>query len=274
MQHGIVIPCYNESSRLDLETFIEFAKTHKGATLCFVNDGSSDKTRATLARIKNMVHENVHVFNVEQNAGKANAVRQGSLFLYRETSVDTIGFLDADLSTSFEDYNELVSEIAGNNPLQIVFGSRNMGGEQNQIERNPIRKMLSETIRLLIFFITRLKIKDTQCGAKVFSRKLIPIMYGKGFFSKWLFDVEILLRLKKELGIQQFRERFLEKSLAEWIHMDGSKLNFRDSIRIPLNLLEIWYNYELIPFIARIKHRIKSTQPLRLLKARPALKNA
>lgn len=251
MKHGIVIPCYNESSRMDLTRFIEYAKEDKEITLCLVNDGSSDPTRSTLAWIKNMVHENVHILHVEDNAGKANAVRTGALFLYRETEVETIGFLDADLSTSFEEYKGLSDEMEQSDGTQVVFGSRNMGGESN-IERNPLRKMVSDMIRILIFMITRLKIADTQCGAKVFDRKLIPMIYTNPFFSRWLFDVEIILRLKKTIGKQQFRSIFKEKPLNEWVHMEGSKLNLKDSVMIPLNLLQIWWEYEGVPFLKMI----------------------
>ena len=262
MKHGIVIPCYNESSRLKLETFIDFARAHKSTSLCFVNDGSSDPTRSTLAEIKNLVQDNVFIFNVAENAGKANAVRQGSLFLYKETEVETIGFLDADLSTSFQDYGDLITEMEGAQDLKIVFGSRNMADGEDTIERNPIRKILSETIRKLIFLITRLNIKDTQCGAKVFHRSLIPLIYKTGFFSKWLFDVEILLRLKKAIGVLKFREIFKEKALAQWVHMEGSKLNFKDSIMIPLNLLAIWKNYEWKPMIQSIKEKLRFPRSL------------
>lgn len=254
MKHGIVIPCYNESSRLDLTTFIEFAKQHQEITLCFVNDGSSDPTRSTLAGIKNLVHENVFVFNVEKNAGKANAVRQGALFLHRETEVETIGFLDADLSTSFQEYGDLLEEVeSSQGKLKIVFGSRNINDGSNEIERNPLRKLVSDMIRILIFMITRLRIADTQCGAKVFHRELIPMIYTKSFFSRWLFDVEILLRLKKKMGKAAFLEIFMEKALKTWVHMEGSKLSAKDSVMIPWNLIKIWLEYEFKPALAHIK---------------------
>ncbi len=256
-QHGIVIPCYNESSRLELDTFIAFAKKHKGATICFVNDGSADMTRSTLANIKNMVTDNVHIFNVSENAGKANAVLRGSMYLYQETEVDTIGFLDADLSTTFEDYAILIDTLLASPEKKIVFGSRNMGGEGTTIERNPVRKLLSEIIRFLIFMVSRLKIKDTQCGAKVFDRSLIPVIYEKQFYSRWLFDVEILLRLKRTLGIQGFYKIFIEKPLTSWVHMDGSKLDMKDSLMIPLNLLEIWANYGPLPLLRNKFKKVK-----------------
>lgn len=255
MKHGIVIPCYNESSRLELETFIKFAVSHPGVVLCFVNDGSRDPTRSTLAKIKNMVTENVHVYHVEENAGKANAVRQGALFLHRETDVETIGFIDADLSTGFDEYGELLEEVEKNPRLGVVFGSRNMGGG---IERDIARKLISDGVKLCIRMITRLQIADTQCGAKVFRRDLVPMIYTDSFFSRWLFDVEILLRLKKQMGKQAFLKIFLEKPLSKWVHMDGSKLDMRESLRIPFSLLSIYREYELKPFFKRLPGELKS----------------
>lgn len=244
MKHGIVIPCYNEASRLDLKTFISFAEKDKSVHLCFVNDGSADATRGTLAKIRHEVNDNVFIYHIEDNAGKANAVRKGALYLYEEAEVDTVGFLDADLSTSFEDYGDLIESYeASKGKLKVIFGSRNMGGE-TEVERNPLRKLLSSIIWTLIYIITRLKINDTQCGAKIFDRELIPLIYNESFFSRWLFDVEILLRLKHKFGASHFLEMFLEQPLKKWVHMDDSKLGLKDSIMIPMNLFQIWREYE------------------------------
>lgn len=252
MRHGVVIPCYNESSRLDLRTFIAFAERQKDIVLCFVNDGSADNTRATLAIIKNQVHENVHILSTDINAGKAEAVRQGALFLFEETEVETIGFLDADLSTSFAEFSDLIHAYEESLDTQIVFGSRNLAGEAAHIDRNPFRKLLSVGIGALIRMITRLSINDTQCGAKIFDRDLVPVIYTQSFFSRWLFDVEILLRLKKELGTKCFVVAFLEVPLKKWVHVDDSKLSLKDSFMIPANLFTIWLEYELKPTISRL----------------------
>lgn len=254
--HGIVIPCYNESSRLDLSTYIEFARHNKGTVLCLVNDGSADDTRATLAEIKNLAHDNVYICHVAKNAGKANAVRQGSLLLHRETGVDTIGFLDADLSTSFAEYQELVDAYHENTEKLIIFGSRNLKGEGIHIERNPIRKLLSEFIRLLIYFIIRIRIADTQCGAKVFARELIPGIYQQAFHSRWLFDIEIILRLRLKMGKPRLLHIFKEKALNEWVHMEGSKLGLKDAVMIPLNLLKIWKAYNYHTSLKKIKQAV------------------
>ena len=244
MSNGIIIPCYNESSRLDLKSFIEYAENNKHNILCFVNDGSSDTTRETLAKIKSLEHENVHIYNLTKNSGKAKAVQQGALYLYNETSVKTIGFIDADLSTDFQDYADLLWAMKTNKNLKVIYGSRAATGE-NEIKRDGIRSIISAVIRLIIFCITRLKIQDTQCGAKVFERALIPTLFNEEFKTRWLFDVEILLRLKKEVTIKRFRHIFLEKPLTRWVHMDGSKLGMKDALSIPASLIKIGLIYNI-----------------------------
>lgn len=248
MTNGIVIPCYNESSRLDIKSYLDYAADHKDTTLCFVNDGSSDATRATLADIKNLEYDNVHIFNLSENSGKAIAVQQGALYLYHETDVDTIGFIDADLSTDFDDYHGLVKTMEADPKLKVIYGSRASDGENN-IERNFVRGIISTVVRYIILTITRLNIKDTQCGAKVFDRSVVPMIFDRPFRTRWLFDVEILLKLKRTFSVKSFKKFFLEQPLKNWIHMDGSKLGMKDAISIPLSLFNIglFYNF-LIPF--------------------------
>ncbi|MEO1255986.1 MAG: glycosyltransferase [Bacteroidota bacterium] len=234
MKHGIVIPCYNESKRLDSEAFVQYAKLNPQNSLCFVNDGSTDNTKEILLKIRRIVNEeNVYIYDLDKNVGKADAVRQGAMFMFKYTDVDTIGFLDADLSTTLSEYDELTSRLDDHNgELKVVFGSRNLGSGEG-IERNPLRDVLSKFIKILIQAIIKVKIADTQCGAKVFRRALIPRIYKNSFFSRWLFDVEIILRLKKKLGKDSFMSSFLEKPLNSWVHMEGSKLSLKDSIFIP-----------------------------------------
>lgn len=258
MKHGIVIPCYNEGSRLDLETFIQFAERRKDIHLCLVNDGSRDHTRSVLAEVKHDAHDNVYILSSDDNGGKAEAVRNGALFLYDETVVDTIGFLDADLSTSFSEYVDLINAYESSVDTQIIFGSRNLDKKVNTIERNPLRNLISAFIGMLIRLITRLPIKDTQCGAKVFDRTLIPMIYKSSFFSRWLFDVEILLRLKHNMGVFSFTSIFREVALKKWVHMDDSKLGMKDSIMIPMNLFKIWLEYDAKPWFRELNSKARN----------------
>jgi hypothetical protein len=42
--------------------------------------------------------------------------------------------------------------------------------------------------------------KDTQCGAKVMDREIASKMFNKKFITKWLFDVELFMRMKRYFG--------------------------------------------------------------------------
>lgn len=252
MKNGLIIPCYNESARLDLDRYLDYATEQKDTLLCFVNDGSSDMTRSTLADLKNIESDNVLIYNISENGGKANAVRKAALYLFNETDVDTVGFIDADLSTDFYDYHALVDEINGNDKLMLIYGSR-AKNKGNNIKRDFVRSIISSIINLIILFIIRVNIKDTQCGAKVFRRSVVPLAFRKPFVTRWLFDVEIILRIRGRFKRTRFREIFLEKALKQWIHVDGSKLGLRDAVQIPVNLLNIWFQYRLkYPFVRSI----------------------
>jgi len=240
MKTGIIIPCYNEEKRLDKKAFLSFIKEHINYHLCFVNDGSKDNTLDVLKTIKNAVPSRISIVDVKKNSGKATAVRAGARFLYSLEDVSCIGFIDADLSTDFRDFKDLVKTLKSEDKM-VVFGSRNSSG--GKIERNLLRGLLSKTIKQFILLILGLPIRDTQCGAKVFNRSIVPVVYNDAFISKWLFDVEIFLRLKNYLGKENTMKNIFEQPLMRWVHVDDSKLGIKDSLRIPLRLVHIWINY-------------------------------
>lgn len=242
MKTGIIIPCYNEANRLDVSAFNEFIQSHENYHLCFVNDGSKDHTLEVLNKIQREASSQVSIVDVKKNAGKAAAVRSGARYLYNRTDIDYIGFIDADLSTDFKDFKKLVDTLQNNDALTMVYGSR--GKSEGQIERNVFRKIFSQIVKLFIFMILGLPIEDTQCGAKVFKRDIIPLAYDKQFLTRWLFDVEIFLRMKKHFG-KDIMNRMYEQPLERWIHMDDSKLGVKDAIQIPLMLVNIWIAYNV-----------------------------
>ncbi|MEO9502460.1 dolichyl-phosphate beta-glucosyltransferase [Nonlabens ulvanivorans] len=243
MKTGIIIPCYNEEKRIDTAAFNAFIQSHEDYHLCFVNDGSKDNTLDVLNTMQRVTPNRVSIVDVKKNAGKAAAVRSGARYLFNREDIDYIGFIDADLSTDFKDFKKLVDTLHNNDELTMVYGSRGKG--EGQIERNVLRKLFSQIVKLFIFMILGLPIEDTQCGAKVFKRDIIPLAYDKQFLTRWLFDVEIFLRMKKHFGRKAIMNKMYEQPLERWVHMDDSKLGFKDAIQIPLMLMSIWYSYNL-----------------------------
>ena len=238
---GVVIPCYNEEERLLSNEFKDFAHKNLGYHLCFVNDGSTDNTLAVLEKLKEENPQNISIYNCKQNGGKAEAVRQGILHLVKDAQLDYIGFLDADLSTDFRDFDDLVKTIESSD-FKIVSGSRisRMGAD---ITKESARKIISMTINLIIQTILGMPFKDTQCGAKVMDREIASKMFNKKFVTKWLFDVELFMRMKKYFGKTEVKKMICEQPLKRWIHADGSKLSIKDSVKIVGQLAQIAIHY-------------------------------
>ncbi len=238
---GVVIPCYNEEERLLKEEFLSFIDEYTGYYLCFVNDGSTDKTLEALERLKVGREDYITVYNCEQNGGKAEAVRQGMLYLSENKSLDYIGFLDADLSTDFNDFEDLVTSIEESD-FKIVSGSRiqRMGAN---IAKDSARAIISMTINFIIRKILSMDFKDTQCGAKIFDKDVVQLLFGKKFMTKWLFDVEIFMRMRKKFTLAKAKQMISEMPLKRWVHVDGSKLSMKDSIKIVFQLAQIFFGY-------------------------------
>lgn len=241
MSVGIIIPCFNEANRLNTSAFKKCLKTYHDFQLCFVNDGSTDDTLHVLKKFQKEFKERITIIDMKKNKGKAAAIRAGSRFLYSLKKIKYVGFLDADLSTDFEEFNDLVENLKLEKKLIMVFGSRN--SEESNINRNNFRDFFSKVVNLFIKMILKLPIKDTQCGAKVFRVKYIPIMYNSKFKSKWLFDIELFLRLKIHFSNKNIMEYIKEFPLKNWNHVDDSKLGIRDSVQIPYKLAKIWFAY-------------------------------
>ncbi|MEL6986663.1 MAG: glycosyltransferase, partial [Bacteroidota bacterium] len=177
------------------------------------NDGSKDNTIDLLRKFQKGQENRVLVYDMPQNGGKAEAVRQGINHMLKNTTVGNVGFIDADLATGFDDYRSLVLELR--NPLnrkEMVFASRKMENDQD-VNRSYFRNLASCMVGKWINKIIGLPILDTQCGAKVFSRSLAGELFKKSFISKWLFDVELFIRTKNYYGKSSVMEKVQEKAI-------------------------------------------------------------
>ena len=209
----IIVPCYNEEKRLDIDKFKSFTG---GCYFLFVNDGSKDDTVGLLSRNK---QDNMFILDLKQNGGKAEAVRQGMLHvktlpIYNE--IEWVGFWDADLSTPLDElYNYLKYYNTFSPEADTIWGSRVRRLGSN-IVRTYKRHILGRMFANVTSFFLKLKCYDTQCGAKLFKKELIDDGFTEKFISRWIFDVEILMRLKKY--------NIVEYPLNTWIDIAGSKI--------------------------------------------------
>ncbi len=97
----IVIPCYNEAQRLQIQTFKDYACDEHAQQFLFVNDGSTDGTLRVLQTLRDEGPQRYAVCELPRNVGKAEAVRRGVLRTC-DADPDYIGYWDAALATPLE----------------------------------------------------------------------------------------------------------------------------------------------------------------------------
>lgn len=243
-KYAIVVPCYNEEKRFPFADFLSFAQRNPEVLLCFVNDGSKDKTLGVLRGLQSECPENVYVHSMEKNGGKSEAVRQGMLYVHANFNTSLIGFLDADLATKPEEWLAMAKYKEQYPQFGAIVGSRIQRLGAN-INRDDNRSLLSSIVKKFIRIILKTPFQDTQCGAKIFQRNLVPFLFNESFNTPWLFDVEIFLRLQKKFGKTTLQKGVLEYPLMHWTEVGDSRLKLKHSIKIPFQLSQLFYQYHI-----------------------------
>ncbi|MEK7275636.1 MAG: glycosyltransferase [Candidatus Desantisbacteria bacterium] len=224
---GVVIPCYNEERRLQVDDFINELAKNPNLLLLFVNDGSTDDTLKVIQKICEANPSRALCLSLDENKGKGEAVRMGMLYLLEKKTCNIIGFWDADLSVSLSEISDFVNIFQTNPNIQVIIGSRvHLAGRK--IERVNFRHYIGRLFATIMCLTFGFDIYDTQCGAKLFkSEVLIPVVQ-KPFFSRWIFDVELIiriLRLSPSLPpfLQAKDDWLFEIPVKEWRNVSGTK---------------------------------------------------
>ena len=224
---ALIVPCYNEAQRLDDASLLSLVDATPGLNLVLVNDGSQDATESRLRALSEARPQRIEAISLPQNCGKAEAVRQGLLRALRGPAA-LVGYFDADLSTPISEITRLITTIKETGAA-VVMGSRwsRLG---SAIERSAVRHYLGRVFASAASLLLKVRVYDTQCGAKLFRRTpTLQAALEEPFLSRWAFDVELLGRLltgaKEVPGLEI--GRFLEVPLLEWHDVPGSKLRAR-----------------------------------------------
>lgn len=237
----VVIPCYNEIDRLDVNQLITFYNANINYYFLFVNDGSTDATLDLLKEIEKNRNDRVSVLNLKNNVGKAAAVREGILAANLWNDFSVIGFLDADLSTPISEAPKLVAHFKDD--VLFVFGSRckRIGAD---IKRKLYRHLVGRVFATFASNMLSLPVYDTQCGAKFFKAEIIKTIFSEEFKSNWVFDLEIFYRFIKNNKDADINDIAKEISLEVWEDKDGSKIKLKDLFVIPLEMIKLYKYYK------------------------------
>lgn len=231
---ALVIPAWNEARRLDREAPLAFVAGQEIIDLHFVDDGSTDDTPAVLAALAAAAPGRITVRRLPRNAGKGEAVRAGLLAAF-DAGYGEAGYLDADLAAPLESVHPLRAALATDPHLLLALGSRIklLGWAVTRSER---RHYLGRVFATFASLTLGLAVYDTQCGAKLLrADPRVRAALATPFLSRWLFDVELLARLRDGVGAAALRE----VPLPVWHDAGGSTVGMGAFLRAPLELWRI-----------------------------------
>ncbi|KAG6253457.1 hypothetical protein E4U23_007716 [Claviceps purpurea] len=224
----------------------------RGYEILIVNDGSCDKTVEValgFARKRNL-HDILRVVSLVKNRGKGGSVTHG----LRHVRGEYVLFADADGASRFSDVGKLIEgceEVVDGSLRGVAIGSRaHLVGSEAVVKRSALRNFLMRSFHLVLTILTppaTSRIRDTQCGFKLFTREalphIVPYMHTEG----WIFDIEMLMLAESApatpvLGsdgsvIGTSPGIKVAEVPIEWHEVGGSKLNvIQDSIKMALGL--------------------------------------
>lgn len=256
---SIVIPCYNEEERLPsmLHDAIEFiyasyrapeSTRFRDFEIIVVDDCSKDKTREVAAKVlSKAILDNpqmptiLHsIIPVTPNHGKGFAVRTG----FFASSGDLVLMADGDNATRFGDVAKLEEAMTANG-CDIAVGSRAHMEQQSIAQRTLGRTILMKLFHLVVavtYFVGSqgclCRIQDTQCGFKLFRRRVTEKIFLNNRLERWAFDVEVLL-VARRLGI------LVVEVPVNWQEIPGSKVRLLGMAQMGLECLLMCFTYLL-----------------------------
>ena len=238
---SIIFPLYNEANRLKYSFYsINKFNTNskiKNLEFIFVNDGSTDQSLILITKFKkeNIKKIKIKVVSYKKNRGKGYALKKGVL----SSSNDWILTMDTDLSVS-------LNQIDKWNDKNLIkqncsyFGSRLV--KNSKVVTKKYRNIIGVFFNFILRFLIKdsfLKIRDTQCGFKLYNKNAAKFVFKNIKEWGYIHDVEILIILRK----YNFQVYELP---VNWIHKDGSKINLiRDSVKMFLGLIRLKINYRV-----------------------------
>ncbi|GJM45434.1 MAG: dolichyl-phosphate beta-D-mannosyltransferase [Gemmatimonadota bacterium] len=170
MKTLVIIPTYNERDNLS-RLVPQVLGLESDLDILVVDDNSPDGT-GDLADELAASTGRVHVLHREGKLGLGSAYVAGFRWALAETDAELIFEMDADFSHDPKYLSEMI-RLAGEDGVDLVVGSRYVGGGANVVNW-PIRRLiLSYGANVYARFVTGLPLKDSTGGYKCFHRRVL-----------------------------------------------------------------------------------------------------
>ncbi|KAF8248076.1 UDP-glucose:dolichyl-phosphate glucosyltransferase [Wilcoxina mikolae CBS 423.85] len=243
LEISVIVPAYNESSRLPImleETVAHLHSTYQPTDweILIIDDGSTDDTASTALRFAAssplVAQDQIRVITLSRNRGKGGAVAHGMRHIRGKYAV----FADADGATKFSDLTTLMKQLPEREGYGIAVGSRaHMVKTDAVVKRSFVRNFLMHAFHVVLKTVGVREIADTQCGFKLFSRKAVEAVFRDLRTEGWIFDIEVLL-------LAGYKDIPVVEVPVSWHEVEGTKMDLvSDSIRMAWDLVVVRAGY-------------------------------
>jgi dolichyl-phosphate beta-glucosyltransferase len=253
---SVIIPAYDEETRLPVMLSEAYSYLSKPDCIALRNLGIENPARAAIEWIvvddgsrdatsnvyRHFVNHGVSsdpptrpmlwkLVQLPQNSGKGAAVRNGML----QATGKYCLMVDADGATAFGPGLEALTSCLPtitHSSTCVVLGSRasyqndpssSNGNSSNSSEspgnhRSVVRSLLMHAFHICVVVFVGTKVRDTQCGFKLFGRDAAQQLFRSLHLRRWAFDTELLF-LAEQL------QYTIHEVVVPWHEVEGSKLN-------------------------------------------------
>ena len=252
---GIVLPAYNEESRLgpaldELFTYLcsDSADLPELVSVLVVDDGSTDGTAALVRARAEFAGEGAVATRPDcpalgllsvPHGGKGAAVRAGML----AAEGDVLVFADADMATPADQLPRLVAALED---ADVALGSRiQADGSDMRASQPPFRRLVGRLFRFAAQLWVTGPVRDTQCGFKGFRRDVARDLFGRMRISSIVFDVDLIYLARK----RGYRIAIVP---IVWADRRGSRMHARPglALRVAWDLVRIRFVHHGVKRVA------------------------
>ena len=241
---SVIVPVFNEASRIrtNLDLLIsEVAPYFSSFEILVVSDGSTDGTDSIL---KSYDHPRTKLICYAQNHGKGYALREG----FKAATGDFILFIDGGMELHPREIRIFIGLMELYDADVVVASKRH---PQSQIDYPKTRRVLSSIYQMLIRFLFKMNVTDTQVGLKLFKREVIESILPYLTVDRYGADLEILAFARAK-GYK----RFLEAP----VRLDYFRSNSRSLILEMLHISRV--GWSVLIDTLRLYRRIRKVQPM------------
>ncbi|MHB8351395.1 MAG: glycosyltransferase [Thermoplasmata archaeon] len=185
---SLVIPAYNEEDRIGATLEVYLAALERASRpfeVIVVCDGK-DHTPDVVRRLGN---PHVRTMEYPEKLGRGGAIFKG----LRAATREVIAYADADGSVGPEDLIHLIHVVGSGEAVAIA--SRRLEPDLVEVPEPHLRRFIGWVWHALIRAFLGIKVRDVQCGLKVFRAEVVEIILREVLVTNRTFEVDMIYHI-------------------------------------------------------------------------------